>query len=346
MGNEADQLNHPALNKKADIGLIRSLHQKGLLSDQAFLSAGAVLRPVSDWFSWARQMLLFLGCALVLAGVVFFFAYNWASIGKFFKFGMIEAGIFICVIAAYKRGRTQLSGKVLLLSGAVLVGVQLAVYGQIYQTGADAFELFVGWSFLILGWVIVSEFAALWLLWLVLLNTGMILYWKQVGDPAYHMPYEFLCLTLFVLNGTGLVLREAGVKRGLEWLNNGWLRSLLFTPLLVVLSIPAIHLILEFDDLEPVRVFAALVWAAAAVGGYLCCRFKFRDMGPLALIVMNTCVVLLTVIGKLLFHGVRFSPVYELLSFSIIILVVVSAAAFWLRRTAAVMADESWEMEP
>ncbi|MCP4622686.1 MAG: DUF2157 domain-containing protein, partial [bacterium] len=144
---------------------IRALHREGLLSDEAFTVARVVLRPGSNWLSWARRMLLFLGGALVLAGVIFFFAYNWASMGRLLKLGLIQAGIFACIIVSRSRGRGSLGGKMLLLSGSVLVGVLLAVYGQIYQTGADAFELFVGWGVLISVWVIFSEFAALWMVW-------------------------------------------------------------------------------------------------------------------------------------------------------------------------------------
>ncbi len=163
-------------------------------------------------------MLLFLGSALVLTGVIFFFAYNWASMGRFLKLGVIEGGMIACIIASRRRGSGELEGKVLLLSGSVLVGVLLAVYGQVYQTGADAFELFVGWGALISGWVIVSEFAALWIVWLVVLNTGTILYWLQVGDPAHSIPYEWLCLGLAALDGGALALREAGAERRLAWL--------------------------------------------------------------------------------------------------------------------------------
>ena len=154
-------MNGSELNRKANIGILRKLNRDGLLSDDAFIAASAVLRPVSSWFSWARLMLLFFGCALLLAGIIFFFAYNWAAMGRFLKLGLIETGIIVCIVASHLRGTTRLSGKVLLLSGSVLVGVLLAVYGQTYQTGADAFELFIGWAVLILGWVIISDFAAL-----------------------------------------------------------------------------------------------------------------------------------------------------------------------------------------
>jgi uncharacterized membrane protein len=336
----ANKLNGTGLNREANIGIIRKLYQDGLLSGKAFTAASAVLQPVSSWFLWARRMLLFFGSALVLAGIIFFFAYNWAAMGRFLKFGFIEAGIMGCILASHLRGRSRLSGKVLLLSSSVLVGVLLAVYGQTYQTGADAFELFIGWAVLILGWVIVSEFAALWLVWLILLNTGAILYWHQVGHPAQSIRYEFLCLALAVLNGAALALREVGMQKGLEWLSGRWLRGILLAALLVALSFPAIDFILDLDGRTGWNAFATFIWAITAAGGYICYRFKFRDMVPLALIVMNACVILLTLIGKILFHDIEVDNIGLFLFFALIILGVVSGAAFWLRKTALTMVDE------
>ena len=211
------RLNTSALNRTAEIGIIRKLYRDGLLNDAAFKAASGVLRPVSIWFSWVRRMLLFFGSALVLAGIIFFFAYNWAAMGKFLKFGLLEAGILVCIVASHLRGRTQLSGKVLLLSSSVLVGVLLAVYGQIYQTGADAYGLFLSWALLIFGWVIISEFAALWVIWLILLNTGAILYWQQVGDHVRSSSMPDGPRSIF-LQAVGRSAQETN-RTDLEWKN-------------------------------------------------------------------------------------------------------------------------------
>ena len=333
-------MNGTGLNRTGDIGIIRKLYRDGLLSDDAFAAASAVLRPVSSWFSWARRMLLLLGSTLVLAGVIFFFAYNWAAMGRFFKFALIEAGIIACIVGAHLCGRARLGGKVFLLSGSVLVGVLLAVYGQTYQTGADAFELFVGWAVLIFGWVLVSDFAALWVAWLIILNTGAILYWEQVGEPAHSIRGELLCLAVAVLNGAALALREAGVRRGLVWPSGGWLRGILLAASLVALSFPAIRLIVDFDSTDGVSAIAAFAWVLAAAGGYACYRFVLRDMVSLAIIVINACVILLALIGKVLFHEMRSGEAGQFLFFALIILGVVSGAGFWLRKTAAIMAKE------
>jgi len=329
------------LDKKANIRAIRKLHQDGLLTDKAFAVVTTMLRPRSAWLAWASRMLLLFGGALVLAGVIFFFAYNWAAMGRYLKFVLIETGIVSCIVASYLRGSKRLSGKVLLLSASVLVGVLLAVYGQTYQTGADAFELFTGWAVLILGWVLISEFAGFWVVWLILLNTGAILYWHQVGDPAHSLPYESLCMVLAFLNGLVLTFYEAGKKRDLEWLRGRWLRGLLIAGFLIPLSIPIIHLIVDPEDIRRVTILASIAWGVAAAGGYACYRYEIHDMIPLALVISNISLILLVFIGKILLHEGRSGEAALFLGFSLIVLVVVSGAVFFLRRTAAAMAKKT-----
>ena len=48
------------------------------------------------------------------------------------------------------------AGKAALLAASLFVGALLALIGQIYQTGADTFEMFAAWAALILPWVLVG----------------------------------------------------------------------------------------------------------------------------------------------------------------------------------------------
>jgi len=331
-------------DKPADIKTIRGLHQDELLSDQAFDAAMRILRPASSWYTWAERNLLFFGSALVLAGIIFFFAYNWSVMGKFLKFGLIEAGIAACAIGSYFLGLNRLTGKLLLLSASILLGVLMAVYGQTYQTGADAFELFTGWAALIFGWVVVSEFAALWLTWLVLVNTGAILYWMQVLEPCHSVTFEYLCMGLALIDGAALALRELGAKQGMDWLSGKWLRGILLLAVLAALAVPTIVLIIDFGDASKVTGIIAISWILVSAGGYACYRFIFRDMASLAIIVTNLCAVLLTFTGKLMLdsnHYYGSGEAFMFLFFALIIIAVVSAAAFWLKKTAAKMAKET-----
>ena len=87
-------------------------------------------------------------------------------------------------------------------------------------------------------------------------------------------------------------------------------------------------------------VLTAFVWVVASVGGYVCYRFKLRDMVSLAFILMNACIILLTLIGRILFDSTSFTDPGVYLLFALIILGVVGGVAFWLRKTAATMAGE------
>lgn len=78
-----------------------------------------------------------------------------------------------------------------------------------------------------------------------------------------------------------------------------------------------------------------------ATGGYLCYRYELRDMIPIAIIISNACVILLTLLEKALFHGTGHDEGGRFLLFSLIILAVVSMAVFLLRHIAAKMAGEA-----
>lgn len=333
------------LDQCATVRMVRRLHAEGLLSEEAQAAALRILRPASAWYGWVRRMLLLLGSTLVLAGIIFFFAYNWSGLDRFTTLGLIQAAVVVCAMGASWLGLARLTGKVLLLSAAVLVGVLLAVYGQTYQTGADAYELFVGWAVLILGWVMVSEFTGLWFLWLVLLNTGGVFYWKQVAEPGHSMPFEGLCLALFALNTAALALREWGVRSGREWLREAWFRGVVLTAALTAISIPVFMLIFSIEHSNALTLLGAGTWAVALAAGFYCYRVQLPDMVALSILVLNGCGVVLSLIGRLLFHNTHWGNAGVFLLFAFIIIGVVAAAAAWLRRIASSLAGEPSEGE-
>ncbi len=149
------------------------------------------------WHGFLKLFLLCLGVSFITFGILFFFAYNWENLHKFVKIGLIEGLIIaITLIILYSR-MNQLIKNVLITAASILVGVLLAVFGQVYQTGANAYDLFLGWVLLTSLWVLVSNFAPLWLLYIVLLNTTFILYTKQV---AHDWSSDFMYTLLFVFN--------------------------------------------------------------------------------------------------------------------------------------------------
>lgn len=115
----------------------------------------------TQWRHFLNLLLPALGIAFIVSGIIFFFAYNWADLNKFVKLGMIE-GTLIVAIALVLFTRWSLPVKQIILTGAAfLVGALFAVYGQIYQTGANAYDFFLGWTIFVTLWAIVSGYPPL-----------------------------------------------------------------------------------------------------------------------------------------------------------------------------------------
>lgn len=150
-----------------------------------------------SWYKFLRLFFISLGVSFATSGIIFFFAYNWAGLHKFIKIGLIES-LVITIILIVLFSKISLDIKNILLTGAsILVGVLFAVFGQIYQTGANAYDFFLGWTMFITIWVAISNFAPLWLVFITLVNTTLILYSQQVAQDWSEV---FVFALLFIIN--------------------------------------------------------------------------------------------------------------------------------------------------
>jgi len=332
--NTTDPLDRPATR-----AALEALYGARLLGARARREAVGLVRPPLMWWTWANRIVLFLGVTLLLAGIVFFFAWNWAAMAPWLKFGLIGAALLACLIGAGCLGLERLTGRVTLLAASVLVGVFLAVHGPVYQTGADAFELFLGWAVLILGWVILARFAALWVVWLALVNTGVFLYWDQVmvQESYYHLPAAPYAI-LAVVNGLALLAREVGHRRNVVWLQDLWHRYLLLAVVLTWLTIPVVAMIADFDEASIWTGVSAVIWAVTLPAAIWYHRTRTRDLLSLTLLAASACVVALSLLGRGLNEVVQ-EEVFPLVM-GFLILGVVSLAVFWLRREAKAFQEE------
>lgn len=180
------------------------LNRHSNLSEESIDSAlkEHVYNDKAAWQKFLRLLFISLGVGFTVLGIVFFFAYNWADLHKFTKLGLTE-GLIIATTSLVLLLKININFRHIILTGsAILVGVLFAVFGQIYQTGANAFDFFLAWTIFITLWVIVSDFAPLWLLYLLLINTTFYLYTEQVVKDWS----ELLVLTLhFAINTTFLI---------------------------------------------------------------------------------------------------------------------------------------------
>lgn len=283
-----------------------------------------------DWRSFLDMLLLGLGGLLTVCGVVFFFAYNWDNLGRFTRFMLVEALIVFSLGAVWRLGLEKISGRVALLMAAVFVGVLLALVGQTYQTGADTYELFAVWTVLILPWAFLGRFDGLWVLWLLLLNLSIVLYYDTFGrwfNGSFGV--EQLLWMLFVINTCALIIWEWVVAKGQSRRSLRWMTRLLATVSGGLIT--SIAIIAIVDDSWTSFVVGAIGWLVWMACAYVWYRLKVLDVYVLAIGVLSVVAVLNVVIGRMLFHGF-IGGVIGLLVISLSVIGCSALGAVWLKR--------------
>lgn len=164
-----------------------------------------------SWLAFFDKALLIIGSVALVLALVFFIAYNWMNMGKLGKFALVEGALVITILGyaglAYQR-KHKLVQQLLLLVASIITGSLLALFGQVYQTGADTWQLFANWALLIIPWVFIARLPALWLLWLGLINASIMLYTAVTtffGIDYFYQSFVYLAV-LSIVNFIALIL--------------------------------------------------------------------------------------------------------------------------------------------
>ncbi|MBT8085899.1 MAG: DUF2157 domain-containing protein [Woeseia sp.] len=227
---------------------VAALRRSGAVSAKEFLGRLQDVRDAPYWHRWAMYALLVLGATHLLAGVVFFFAYNWADLAPFSKFGILQGGILLSFVIAFFLGLERPAGQAVLIAASVLTGVLFAVIGQVYQTGADAWQLFAAWTVLILPWALASRSNAHWLLWIIVCITAAGLYGVQVPVALGRVDEYQVGTAVALLPLAFLAVRELALHQGLKWLEGSWFRRSLVLMSMAPLFLLAVQYVFGADS--------------------------------------------------------------------------------------------------
>jgi len=286
------------LDRPASIPVLRRLLAAKVLSLQEVEAMELRVRQDLPWKPWLDRGLLSLGVVLILAGIGYFFAHNWNGLTNADKLGLSAGAVLVSLAGATWAGLDRFSGKLLLLAASALVGVYIAVFGQIYQTGADSYELFTAWAFLIFPWVALGRFMPLWIFWLGLLNLACGFYWTVspfISDLENWDIFRSETISLTALNGIALLFREGVGRWPLAWLDRGWSTLVLLAATIIPAAMETIGEILyTWDPSSSSRsVFIACgLYAVFVIGlGFYYSRWRY-SLPALAIITLGTCTVL------------------------------------------------------
>jgi uncharacterized membrane protein len=286
---ETDILDLPATRKN-----LLQLARNGLLDLRAFERSLKIIGDTpnaSNWNRFLNILLLVLGAGLSVSGIFFFFAYNWAGMHRFVKLGIVEVLILLMVFAVSQLSLDKLPGKITLTVAGLFIGVLLAVFGQVYQTGADSYRLFLAWTILMAGWVFISKFIPMWFIWALLINTTLFLYLNQIvglDDSVY--------LWMFCTNGIFVLAWEFGLDRQLDWLTSRWPLRLLSLIVFYAITAPPVIIIFDGERTPELFIMSALFVVVNSAVIYIY-SWEIPDMFMLTLsmaslmVVMNTWLV-------------------------------------------------------
>ena len=289
--------------------------------DEVLRAAGMLPTPAA-WRGFLGQLTLWLGTIALAAAVIFFFAFNWDDLGRFTKFGLVEGAIVAALIAAWRVDLDGAVGKAVLLLLALLTGALLALTGQIYQTGADTYELFAWWAVLILPWVLAGRFSPLWLFWLGLLNLATFFYCTLSWDE------DQVLWGLFALNSVALVAWEAAHRAGIAWLQDDWPPRLAAVAGGVMATALAIWAIVDSDPARGLGAIGYAVWLASLYGWY---RYVRPDLFMLAGGVLSLVVAITVFLGE---HLLDNDSAGGFLFVGLVVIGMSAGGAIWLKSVA------------
>ena len=310
--------------------------EAGAIAPERVAQALVLSGVVPDRQGWQRfmdRLLLVLGALTLAAAVIFFFAYNWNALGKLAQFALAEVLVVLPLLAYWKLGVDKLAAKVSLLAAAIMVGALLAVYGQTYQTGADTLQLFATWAALILPWVLVGQFPALWLLWLVLLNVSVVMYcmvfrsflWISIGSV------DQMLWLLLLLNTAAWALWEVASLR-FAWLVSPWAVRLLAVASGVAMAMLVLNSIFDPSTGRVLPWLAYIAWLGIL---YFVYRRKRPDLFMLAGACLSLIACITSLVAKLMLD--RSEAAGLMLFLAMLVVAEAAAAAIWLKRVHAEM---------
>ena len=217
---------------------------------------------------------------------------------------------------------------------ALLFGGLLAVYGQIYQTGADAYELFLSWSLFTIGWVVISRFTPFWLIWLLALNLTLVLYWGQVLGTDVSA----LFAAIFALNALALGLWEWASQRGVAWVESRWtvrIIAIIMLGALTAATLTLIHASPKEIAREPWLL--PLFFALIVVSGAMIYIYSYRlfDAFMLVAVALAVCICLNTWLAEVID-----SEEGTLILVGMLVIAQTAGVVTWIRNRATI-----WEVQ-
>ncbi len=295
------------MNTRETINELAARHGLGADPLRALLRlAGLDAQPEGLARRLPRSVAL-LGAALAGLGLLMWVAANWAELGRMMRFALLQALLLAACLGAAARPAARAP---LALLAFLATGALFAYFGQTYQTGADAWQLFALWALLGLPLALGTRSDLLWAPWALVAMLAIVLWTHTHSGYLWRVtPDE---LRVHLIGFAAILACGIALSPALQRLTGAGAWALRCQVLLAVVAISAAGLAGLFHSrVAPQYGLALLVLGAAAV--LLSSRRGF-EVFALSAVALALNSLLVGGLVRLLFHERRSGdPIGELL---------------------------------
>lgn len=255
---------------------------------------------------WLKRGILILAAVLGTCGVILSIAAHWDSLGRFGRFGLLQGLVVVTYAGALWRPAARAPLGLIALLGT---GWLLALFGETYQSTADAWQTFALWAVLALPLCLAARSDMLWTPW-TLVTILSITSWAyaHTGQRPDVRPQDMLTHALAWLATVALA---AAMSRMLQRYTGAGIWAFRTAATLAAMTVSLTAVGGLFD--EPVAPYyppALVLMAGAAV--WLSQRRVF-DVYTFSAVIMGLCALLTGGLSYLLLDGNNLDPVAQAL---------------------------------
>jgi hypothetical protein len=276
---------------------------------------------------WLWRGIAVLAAALVGLGLILWLAANWDTLGRMGRFALLQAAVLAACLAAALRPAIRAPAGLAALLG---IGGLFAYFGQTYQTGADAWQLFALWAVLALPLCLGARSDVLWAPWAMVAMTAIALWtFAHTGHQWRVEPRDIGTFgAAWIASGLLVAMLSAPASR---WTGAGpWAFRTAATLAVVAVSLGALGGLFHSRVAPHYGLGAALLVVAAAV---LAQRRAF-DVFALSAVALALDALLVAGLARLVFEGSGPDPVGQLLFIGLVAAGLLAASVHIILRLA------------
>ena len=245
---------------------------------------------------WLPRIVGVAGAALAGFALILWIAANWEDLGRYGRFGLLEAAMVAFGIGAMvaPKGRVPLA-----LVAMLAIGGLFAYFGQTYQTGADPWQLFALWAVLALPLCLAVRSDALWVPFALIAMAAIALWMHaHLGQRWRAQPED---LRVHGAGWLGAILLTAALSAALRrWTGAGvWSLRVAVTQAIVMITFGA--LLASFGSLGALQFWMGL--AVVLIGVVVFMLPEMFDVYALSAAALAANTLIVFALGHLLLKG-------------------------------------------